>query len=79
MLKLDNGMVIDSEDLAAEQREAYIEFAIHLAAPKLAKLLSEGQTSIADSNQSSNQVVNEAFFKYPLMMTLTGCSISFCI
>lgn len=32
MLKLENGVVIDSQELTYEQREAYIEFAIHLAA-----------------------------------------------
>lgn len=42
MLKLDNGVVIDSEELTAEQREAYIEFEIQLEAPRIAKLISAG-------------------------------------
>lgn len=72
MLKLDNGVVIDSEELTVEQREAYIEFAIHLAAPRLAKLLSEGlpeHKGILLEAQTEH-VANEAFFKYPAMMTV---------
>jgi len=70
MLKLDNGVVIDSEELTPQQREAYIEFAIHLAAPRIAKLLSE---SIPKEEHDQNQidpVINEAFFNYPPMMTV---------
>ncbi|AFL99874.1 DNA-binding protein, excisionase family [Desulfitobacterium dehalogenans ATCC 51507] len=72
MLKLDNGVVIDSQELSPEQRQAYIEFAIHLAAPKLAKLLSEGLSTSAESKEeiSSAHVANEAFFNYPPMMTV---------
>jgi excisionase family DNA binding protein len=69
MLKLDNGVVIDSEELTTEQREAYIEFAIHLAAPRIAKLISEG-VSMSKEEVSTNDTVKEAFFKYPPMMTV---------
>lgn len=69
MLKLEDGVVIDSQELTEEQRIAYIEFAIHLAAPKLAKLLSE--TSIGTTNkENTSNVANEALFKYPAMMTV---------
>jgi excisionase family DNA binding protein len=70
MLKLDNGVVIDSEELTAEQREAYIEFAIHLAAPQIAKLLSRGEFVKEEQKTQSEHPVNEAFFKYPPMMTV---------
>lgn len=70
MLKLDNGVVIDSEELTAEQREAYIEFAIHLAAPRIAKLLSQGISEYAGQETHAKHVVNEAFFKYPPMLTV---------
>lgn len=70
MLKLDNGVVIDSEELTPEQREAYIEFAIHLAAPKIAKLLSQSGLVKEVQETQSEHPVNEAFFKYPPMMTV---------
>lgn len=70
MLKLDNGVVIDAEELTAEQREAYIEFAIHLAAPRIAKLLSHGLSAHAVQETHPEHVVNEAFFNYPPMMTV---------
>lgn len=70
MLKLDNGAVIDSEELTSEQKEAYIEFAIHLAAPKIAKYIAEGGLVKASGEVCSKQPVNEAFFNYPLMMTV---------
>lgn len=37
--KPDNLVVIDSEKLTHEQKEIYIEYTIHIAAPKIAKLL----------------------------------------
>ncbi|AKA72362.1 helix-turn-helix domain-containing protein [Clostridium scatologenes] len=70
MLKLDNGVVIDSEELTPEQKEAYIEFAIHLAAPKIAKYIAEGGLVKAPGEVCSEQLVNEAFFNYPPMMTV---------
>ena len=70
MLKLDNGVVIDAEELTAEQREAYIEFAIHLAAPGIAKLLSHGLSAHAVQEIHPEHAVNEAFFDYPPMMTV---------
>ena len=70
MLKLDNGVVIDAEELSTEQREAYIEFAIHLAAPKIAKLLTEGLVRTTVQESQAPPVVNEAFFNYPPMMTV---------
>lgn len=69
MLKLDNGVVIDSEELTPEQRQAYIELAIHLAAPRIAKLLSEG-SPILKEDIDTDKATNEAFFKYPAMMTV---------
>lgn len=69
MLKLDNGVVIDSQELSPEQRQAYIEFAIHLAAPRLAKLLSEGLPASTQSKEEAS-AANEAFFTYPPMMTV---------
>lgn len=69
MLKLEGGVVVDSQELTEEQRLAYIEFAIHLAAPKLAMLLSEvnrGTTEV----EKANNVANEVLFKYPAMMTV---------
>jgi hypothetical protein len=62
MLKLDNGMVIDSEELTPEQREAYIEFAIHLAAPKIASMLSEGLVHSTPPQTQTELPLNEAFF-----------------
>ncbi len=70
MLKLDNGVVIDAEELSPEQREAYIEFAIHLAAPKIAKLLSGGLSGAAVQETQTSHPINEAFFNYPPMMTV---------
>lgn len=70
MLKLDDGVVIDSEELTAGQREAYIEFAIHLAAPRIAKLLMHGLSGDTVQETPAEHVVNEAFFKYPPMMTV---------
>lgn len=70
MLKLDNGVVIDSEELTSDQREAYIEFAIHLAAPRIAKLLAHCEfTSRTEEIRTANPI-NEDFFKYPPMMTV---------
>lgn len=69
MLKLDDGVVIDSEELTLEQREAYIEFAIHLAAPKIARLLSEGLSGTQEVAQTDH-TVNEAYLNYPPMMTV---------
>lgn len=71
MLKLENGDVIEAEALTPEQREAYIEFAIHLAAPRIAKLLVEGLPApkeVVDRAESS--AINEGYFKYPSMMTV---------
>lgn len=70
MLKLDDGVVIDSEELTDEHREAYIEFAIHLAAPRIAKLLLQGLSKNMIQETPAEHVVNEAFFKYPPMMTV---------
>lgn len=70
MLKLDDGVVIDSEELTAEQREAYIEFAIHLAAPRIAKLLLQGFSGNTVQETPAEHVANEAFFKYPPMLTV---------
>lgn len=70
MLKLDNGVVIDSEELTPEQREAYIEFAIHLAAPRIAKMLAGGLPGIPAQENKTEHVVNEAYFKYLPMMTV---------
>jgi hypothetical protein len=70
MLKMDNGVVIDSEELTSEQKEAYIEFAIHLAAPKIAKLLSQGEFVKGIKEIQSEHPVNESFFEYPPMMTV---------
>ncbi|MFA7078112.1 MAG: helix-turn-helix domain-containing protein [Syntrophomonas sp.] len=70
MLRLDNGVVIDAEELTAEQREAYIEFAIHLAAPSIAKMLSHGIVQNDGQAILDRHVVNEAFFDYPPMMTV---------
>lgn len=70
MLKLDNGVVIDAEELSHEQREAYIEFAIHLAAPKIAKMLSEGLIQTMPQETESRNVIDEAIFNYPPMMTV---------
>ncbi|HNX29454.1 MAG TPA: helix-turn-helix domain-containing protein [Syntrophomonadaceae bacterium] len=70
MLRLDNGVVIDAEELTAEQREAYIEFAIHLAAPSIAKMLSHGTVHNDGQDIPDRHVVNEAFFDYPPMMTV---------
>lgn len=69
MLKLEDGVVVDSQELTEEQRLAYIEFAIHLAAPKLAKLLLEVSIGTTEANKTNN-VANEALFKYPAMMTV---------
>lgn len=69
MIKLDNGVVIDSEELTNEEREAYIELAIHLIAPRIAKLFSEGFSKVGEKT-SEDDTVNEAFFKYPAMMTV---------
>lgn len=70
MLKLDNGVVIDSEELTSEQKEAYIEFAIHLAAPKIAKLLSKDKSINGVQEFQCKHPVDEAFFKYPPMLTV---------
>lgn len=70
ILKLEDGTVIDASELSSEQREAYIEFAIHLAAPKIAKLITQGvsqQLSGFDAAEQPN--INEAYYKYPVMMT----------
>lgn len=69
MIKLDNGVVIDAGELTTEQREAYIELAIHLAAPRIAKLLSEGLPMIREK-ATTEDPVNEAFFTYLAMMTV---------
>lgn len=69
MLKLEDGVVIDSQELTEDQRLAYIEFAIHLAAPKLAKLLSEVSEGVTEVDNTNN-ITNEALFKYPAMMTV---------
>ena len=39
-LKFTDGTIIDAEDLDYEEKVAYIEFAIHLAAPILAKTIA---------------------------------------
>lgn len=62
MLRLDNGVVIDAEELTAEQREAYIEFAIHLAAPSIAKMLSHGIVHNDGQDIPDRHVVNESAF-----------------
>lgn len=69
MLKLEVGVVVDSQELTEEQRLAYIEFAIHLASPKLAMLLSEVSIGTTDVEKTNN-VANEVLFKYPAMMTV---------
>lgn len=69
MLKLDNGVVIDSEELTAEQREAYIEFAIHLAAPRIAKQFSNEFKRVKEEIRTDD-TGKEAFLKYPAMMTV---------
>jgi hypothetical protein len=42
-LKLPDGTVIDADALDQEDKEAYIEFAIHLMAPQLAKMFAGNQ------------------------------------
>ena len=64
ILKLEDGTVIDASELSSEQREAYIEFAIHLAAPKIAKLITQGmsqQLTGFDTAEQSN--INEAYYR----------------
>lgn len=71
MLKMDDGTVIDAAELSQEQREAYIEFAIHLAAPKLAKLISQGFVEpIFKPETEESFSVKDAYFKYPVMLTV---------
>jgi len=70
MLKLDNGSVVDAEELTAEQREAYIEFAIHLAAPQIARFLSGTLPGSTRDISPESQAINEEFFSYPAMMNV---------
>lgn len=70
MLKLDNGVVIDSKELTTEEREAYIEFVIHLIAPKIAQLLTLGAQEHQIQEVKTENVISEAFFSYPPMMTV---------
>lgn len=40
-IKLPDGQIIDSDLLSEEEKTAYIEFAIHLAAPALSKIINK--------------------------------------
>lgn len=53
MLRIDDNTVVDSEELTSEQKEAYIEFAIHLAAPKIAGILA-GHTNPIEEQKVMN-------------------------
>lgn len=64
ILKLEDGTVIDASELSSEQREAYIEFAIHLAAPKIAKLITQGMSQqLAGFDAAEQSNINEAYYR----------------
>lgn len=68
-LKLHDGTVIDAEDLDYDEKIAFIEFAIHLAAPVLAKTLA-GTVSIDKSNDKPATEPNDSlYFDLPQNLT----------
>ena len=70
-LKLPDGTVIDADNLDQEDKEAYIEFAIHLAAPRLAKMLA-GQLSYAKQQDKTvtSQKYDDLYFNLPVTLTV---------
>lgn len=70
-LRLPDGSVIDAEVLDQEDREAYIEFAIHLAAPKLAKLLAGELSSVKQRDKTVlSQKYDDLYFNLPVTLTV---------
>ena len=70
MLQLENGSVVDAGELTDQQRKAYIEFAIHLAAPRIARYQAHAENHKESAEIKDLQHVNEGYFRYPPMMTV---------
>lgn len=70
-LKLPDGTVIDADTLDHEDKEAYIEFAIHLAAPMLAKMLV-GKLSFVKQQDKvvPSQKYDELYFNLPVTLNV---------
>lgn len=69
-LKLPDGTVIDADDLDQEEKEAYIEFAIHLAAPRLAKMLAGEISPVKQDKSVSLQKNDDIYFNLPVTLTV---------
>ncbi len=68
-LKIGN-TVIDAEDLDQDEKIAFIEFAIHLAAPKIAELLTEAKKIEVFEKQPKTTEHDSLLFDMPPVLTV---------
>lgn len=71
ILRLPDGSVIDADTLDQEDKEAYIEFGIHLAAPMLAKMLASKLSFVKQKDKTEySQKNNDLYFNLPVTLTV---------